>query len=70
MIVCFFFMVREICFYGPAKQVLTDWSEQILPFDTANEGIFDRCRVLVKFDRPVSKTFNWVVQIVPQESIQ
>ena len=39
---------------------------QISPFETTNEGIFDRCRVLMEFEKPVAKTFNWVVQIVPQ----
>jgi hypothetical protein len=34
-----------------------------LPFDAANEGIFDRCRVLVEYQRPVAKTFYWVVQV-------
>jgi len=42
---------------------------QILPYDSTNEGIFDRCRVLMEFERPVAKTFNWVVQIVPQVSV-
>ena len=26
---------------------------QILPFDTSNEGMFDRCRVTVEYQKPI-----------------
>ena len=56
------------------KLIDSDFSEnfvglthlQILPFDTSTDGMFDRCRVFVEYERPAKKTFNWVVEIVPQ----
>jgi hypothetical protein len=39
---------------------------KILPFDSTNDGMFDRCRVVVEYRSPVVKNFNWVVQIIPQ----